>query len=137
MKGVYVKRNPVIKLDLTADDWQLYDDDGGEYARRELVADGLCKGIEDILNCPLDAPAIRLNRPTGEASSVILAINPYTREPVLTFQDGFSHVNYFVDARLLRTLLFSVGSFRWGFLSSCFLSWSLFCNSFLSWSFLS
>jgi hypothetical protein len=52
MKGVYVKRNPTIKLDLTADDWQLYDDDGGEYARRELVADGLCKGIEDILNCP-------------------------------------------------------------------------------------
>ena len=53
MKGVYVKRNPTIKLSLTADDWQLYlDDDSGKYAHRELVADGLCKGIEQILNCP-------------------------------------------------------------------------------------
>lgn len=53
MKGVYVKRNPVIRLDLTADDWQLYlDDDSGQYAHRELVAEGLCKGIENILNCP-------------------------------------------------------------------------------------
>jgi len=53
MKGVYVKRNPTIKLSLTADDWQLYLDDGsGKYAHRELVADGLCKSIEQILNCP-------------------------------------------------------------------------------------
>ena len=48
MKGVYVKRNPTIKLSLTADDWQLY---GGEdYPYRDSVAVSLNRGIEDILD---------------------------------------------------------------------------------------
>lgn len=48
MKGVYVKRNPVIKLSLTADDWQLYS--GDDYPCRDSVAVGLNRGIEDVLN---------------------------------------------------------------------------------------
>lgn len=49
MKGVYVRHNPVIKLSLTADDWQLYD--GDDYkVWRDTVAEGLNRGIEDILN---------------------------------------------------------------------------------------
>jgi hypothetical protein len=48
MKGVYVKRNPTIKLDLTADDWQLYS--GDDYPYRDSVTVSLNRGIEDILN---------------------------------------------------------------------------------------
>jgi hypothetical protein len=48
MKGIYVKRNPVIKLSLTADDWQLYS--GDDCSCRDSVAVGLNRGIEDILN---------------------------------------------------------------------------------------
>jgi hypothetical protein len=48
MKGIYVKRNPTIKLDLTADDWQLYS--GEDYPYRDSVAVSLNRGIEDILD---------------------------------------------------------------------------------------
>jgi hypothetical protein len=48
MKGVYVKRNPTIKLSLTADDWQLYS--GDDYPYRDSVTVSLNRGIEDILN---------------------------------------------------------------------------------------
>ncbi len=48
MKGIYVKRNPVIKLSLSADDWQLYS--GEDYPYRDSVTVSLNRGIEDILN---------------------------------------------------------------------------------------
>lgn len=48
MKGVTVIRNPSIKIDLTADDWQLYSDE--DYPYRDSVTVSLNRGIEDILN---------------------------------------------------------------------------------------
>lgn len=48
MKGVTVIRNPSIKLDLTADDWQLYDEE--DCPNRNNAAEVLNRGIEDVLN---------------------------------------------------------------------------------------
>lgn len=48
MKGVTVIRNPSIKLELTADDWQLYS--GEDYPYRDSVTVSLNRGVEDILN---------------------------------------------------------------------------------------
>ena len=48
MKGITVTRNPQIKLTLTADDWQLYDDE--DLPARVMVALDLNANIQRILN---------------------------------------------------------------------------------------
>jgi hypothetical protein len=50
MKGIKVTRNPQIKLTLTADDWQLYDDE--DHPSRVMVALDLNANIQRILNGP-------------------------------------------------------------------------------------
>jgi hypothetical protein len=50
MKGITVTRNPQIKLTLTADDWQLYDDE--DHPARVMVALDLNANIQRILNNP-------------------------------------------------------------------------------------
>jgi hypothetical protein len=48
MKGITVTRNPQIKLTLTADDWQLFDDE--DHPARDRVARGLNANIQQILS---------------------------------------------------------------------------------------
>ena len=48
MKGITVTRNPQIVLTLTADAWQLYDDE--DYPLRDKVARDLNANIQQILN---------------------------------------------------------------------------------------
>jgi hypothetical protein len=50
MKGITVTRNPQIKLTLTADDWQLYDEE--DLPARVMVALDLNGNIQRILNDP-------------------------------------------------------------------------------------
>jgi hypothetical protein len=50
MKGITVTRNPQIKLTLTADDWQLFDDE--DHPARVMVALDLNANIQRILNNP-------------------------------------------------------------------------------------
>ena len=47
---ITVVSNPQVTLTLTADDWQLYDDDTGRYAARENVAVALNERIANAIN---------------------------------------------------------------------------------------
>jgi hypothetical protein len=47
---ITVVSNPQVTLTLTADDWQLYDDDTGRYANRKNVAVALNDQVSNAIN---------------------------------------------------------------------------------------
>ena len=46
---IQVKHNPQVKLEFTADDWQLYDGEG--YERRDIAARTMNQQIADAIHC--------------------------------------------------------------------------------------